>query len=231
MCEGGEKNEIVVHGDKIVNPLMVQNEKVRLRDKFGNVENPPEVILRADANITRAWNLFTDELKLQYLKLLAQYGNKSKCAKAMGIAPSTVRLHKRNDEEFAEALELSMEIFRDSIEEAIVDRAIHGWDEPVYSQRLGIKIGTIRRFDNRLLELLAKRHIPAFREKQQLDIQVGGGVLLIPQTAESSDEWEKKHNLDVKDTHNLDVKEAKVIDVEVRKEKKNGATVEDKSTD
>jgi len=199
-----ENNSVATQDDlRTPNPLF-PDEKVRLRDKYGEVKIPIEIELRTKNNIKRKWVKFTDEMKMQYIHLLAKYGNKSKAAMALGISPSTTRKAKRDDEEFSEAVDVAMEIYRDTLEETITDRAVHGWDEPVFSQRLGTQIGTIKRFDNRLLELLAKRHIPAFREKQQLDVQIGGGVLLIPQKTDTPEKWEQKHK-DLEGARHVDI--------------------------
>lgn len=197
------------------NPL-IPEEPLRLRETDGTI-HPPELVLRPmeeaalleaetvnqDGNLRQRPHhtntIFTDELKQRYIVLLSQYGIKYKCAKGVGVSPVTVRLHVRKDEEFSEACDIAMEIWRDSLEETVVDRAVHGWDEPVFSQKLGTQIGTIKKFDNRLLELLVKRHIPAFREKQQVDVNITGGVLVAPAASPSGQDWEKKHRGDVID--------------------------------
>jgi predicted HTH domain antitoxin len=181
---------------------LIPDEPVRLRETDGHV-HPPKIELRPDPaalGLTdeEAKHLvdggknnphvrFTDELKSRFVELLASYGVKHKCAKAVGVCAYTVTLHEKKDQEFAEAVELAMEVFRDSIEETIIDRAIHGWREPMVSA--GHIVGYVTKFDNRLLELLAKRHIHAYRDKQQLDVNVSGGVLVAPAPAQSVEEW------------------------------------------
>jgi len=50
------------------------------------------------------------------------------------------------------------------------ERAVEGWDEPVYQR--GAQVGSIRRFDNRLLEFLLKADNPGkYREQSQVNIQ------------------------------------------------------------
>ena len=197
------------------NPL-IPDEPLRLRETDGSI-HPPKIALRpseerglleAEAT-TQAGDVrqrphptnvkFTDDLKKRYVLLLSQYGIKYKCAKGVGVSPVTTRLHEREDEEFAEACEFALDIFRASLEETVIDRAVHGWDEPVFSQKLGTQIGVIKKFDNRLLELLVKRHIPAFREKQQVDINITGGVLVAPSGPQKAEDWEKKHRGDIID--------------------------------
>ncbi len=190
------------------NPL-IPTEPHRLREPSGQITPPPielrplsedekQALLEAPTEQgapKRKQKMhidFTDELKVKFINLYAQYGVKFKCAKACGITPYAVTRHEKTDPDFKEAVEWARLVFCDSIEETIIDRAIHGWDEPVYSQRLGTQIGSIRRFDNKLLELLAKRHIAAFRDKQQVDVNVTGGVLVAPSSPAEPQEWANK---------------------------------------
>lgn len=51
----------------------------------------------------------------------------------------------------------------------------------------------IRKYSDRLLELEAKRVDPAYRDKGQLDVNVGGGILVVPGMAASDEEWRAKY--------------------------------------
>lgn len=192
---------------------LVPDEPHRLRTRDGRAHIPSDIIhfreqaqleegLKLDDAVTtelrprkqhqKAKLRFTDDRKVQFLALLAEYGIKSKVCRAMNISTFVIYEHAKKDPEFAEAMERAMEYFTGQVEEAIFDRAVHGWEEPVFSQKLGRQIGTIRKFDNRLLELLAKRLMPAYREKQQVEHNVSGGVLLVPDRPREQD-WSEKH--------------------------------------
>lgn len=77
-----------------------------------------------------------------------------------------------------ELVEMAHEFYREKISHVIHDRAVDGWEEPVYYQ--GECIGHVQKYSDRLLELQAKRHCPEYRDKSQVDHNVTGGVLLIP---------------------------------------------------
>lgn len=210
------------------NPL-IPAEEHRLRESDGAVRGPT-IELRPDPvpallndGLTAGGQVsvgpmtdvprlpFSDDRKVRYVELLARYGLKSKVAKAIGTTIQTVNYHEKHDPDFAEATSWAMDVFRDSIEEVIQDRAIHGWKEPVFSQRLGCQIGEIHRFDNKLLELLAKRHIPAYRDKQQVDHTVTGGVLIGVDQAPSPEDWEQKHKRLAEESR----EQPEVVDAEV----------------
>lgn len=175
---------------------LIPDEPHRLRERDGQV-HPPKIKLRPhEAEILKdaqPHNEFTDERKQRFIELLMSYGVKHKCAKAVGICPYTFNLHMKKDPEFAEAVNLALEVFRDTLEEVIIDRAVHGWVEPLTSG--GMVVGYVKKFDNRLLELLLKRHIPEFRDKQQIDMKVSGGVLVAPQRPVDADTWRAQHEL------------------------------------
>jgi len=63
------------------------------------------------------------------------------------------------------------------VSRAVHNRAIDGWLEPVFYK--GELIGYIRKFSDRMLELQAKRYIPAYRDKAAVDLSVAGGVLVV----------------------------------------------------
>lgn len=111
-------------------------------------------------------------------------------AEACGLSYSTILRLRKQDEEFKEMCEEMMQSYRESLERACHNRAVDGWDEPVFSQRLGTQIGTIRKFDSRLLELMLKRHIPEYREKYEGEIKITGGVLVAPISPASAADFE-----------------------------------------
>lgn len=206
--EGLEDVETALEPRERGSAALIPDEEHRLREKDGTVM-PAELQLtreeKAALDDDRNWKghlmqraqkphvQFTDEKKVRFCELLARYGVKHKCAKAVGVSAYTVTRHEQQDQDFKEAVALAVETFADMVEETVIDRAVHGWDEPVYSQKLGIRIGTIRKFDNRLLEMLLKRHRPQYRDKQQMDVNVSGGVLVAPALPPSTDEWRERH--------------------------------------
>lgn len=128
----------------------------------------------------------------QFLQNLAKTGLWYESAESCGLSYATIRRLRKQDEEFKEMCEEMMQSYRESLERECHRRAVEGWDEPVFSQKLGTQIGVIRKFDPRLLELMLKRHIPEYREKFEGEIKVSGGVLVAPVSAVSNEDWEKK---------------------------------------
>ena len=108
--------------------------------------------------------------------------------RAAGISPSTVRNHLKTDPLLNAAYEEAMADFKESIEMEAYRRAVLGWDEEVYQQ--GEFVGTMRKFDSRMLELYLKRHIPEYKEKFEVAHHAIGGTLAVP-IKQSEEEWLK----------------------------------------
>jgi hypothetical protein len=79
-----------------------------------------------------------------------------------------------------------MNDFKEGIEVEIYRRAVFGWEEEVYQQ--GEFAGTMRKFDSRLLEMLAKRHIPEFKERFEVEHHLPPGTLAVPMK-QTKEEW------------------------------------------
>ena len=132
--------------------------------------------------------LFDADRKARFLACLRVTGQLQKSAQECGISVTTVRRHMKDDKEFNAAYDEAYGDFKEAIEAEIMRRAIYGWDEPVFQQ--GELAGTVRKFDSRLLELMAKRHIPAFKEKHIVEHTAGPGLLAVPML-QTGTEWAK----------------------------------------
>lgn len=131
---------------------------------------------------------FDDPAKEIFLDEFAKHGRRKHAADAAGVSLHTVREHIKNDPEFSKAYDNAVDAYRDQfVEHAIGDLATNGVavmaatkDGDVYEAR--------RDYPIRLIELELKRIDPAYREKQELDITSGGGVLVVP-AAMTPAEW------------------------------------------
>ncbi len=133
---------------------------------------------------------FTDAVKNRFLELVAEHGPCiAKHARAVDVSPETVRVHRRDDSDFAEAFEVATGVYRGRLEEEILRRGVDGWDEPIFYK--GAQVGVIRRFDSGLLLAHARRHIPEYRDKLDVNAHVTGGILVVSDPM-PSDEWEKR---------------------------------------
>jgi len=130
--------------------------------------------------------VFDTERKIHFLRQVAVTGALQKSARKSGVSPSTVKAHLVSDPAFQAAYEEALDDFKEVIEGEVYRRAIVGWEEEIYQQ--GEFVGTVRKFDQKLLEMLAKKFMPEYREKHEVTHNVAPGVLAVP-VRQSESEW------------------------------------------
>lgn len=117
-------------------------------------------------------------------------------AAAAGVSVETIRQHRKTDEVFEEAMEAARGEFCASLEMEAHRRAFVGVLEPVIG-RVGKDedgvITYVRKYSDRLTEMLLKRHMPEqYVERMQIDQQVSGGVLVVGRSM-TLDQWEQAY--------------------------------------
>lgn len=138
-----------------------------------------------------------------FLAELARHGNITAAAAASpnkdsgAVVRATFYDLRKRDPEFKAAWDYAVDMATASVDLELHRRAVEGYDEPVYSQKLGTQIGTIRKYSDRLLLALAKKLDPSYRDGARIDIHNENnlikGVLIVPGPAVSSEEWELRH--------------------------------------
>lgn len=152
-------------------------------------ENPGDRIV--DWYIDHRAFRFDRRAQERFLRALMKHGRFAQACSEAGVAISTMAFHRRRNPDFARAVSDAQEFWKDQIEAEIQRRALEGWDEPVFGGRFKDElVGHVRRYDSALLQLLAKRHIAEYRDKQEVNHNHTGGVLLIPEKSYSVEELE-----------------------------------------
>ncbi len=134
---------------------------------------------------------FTPKRRQTFLTHLRETGLIGESAELACSSYERIRRKRKNDSDFDVEVTAALTAYHDLIETEIHRRAIIGTRKPVFYQ--GTTCGHIREYSDRLLEFHAKRHIPAYREKQSIDMNVAGGVLVVPGVASDSKDWEERH--------------------------------------
>lgn len=123
----------------------------------------------------------------KFLEEYSRTGLLHASAYSAGITPNILAVKRRQSKEFDDEVRHALERFHETLEGEARRRAVEGFDEPVFHK--GMECGAVKRFSDRLLEILLKRHIPEFRDKFQLDATLKGGVLVVPAAAGTVEEW------------------------------------------
>lgn len=133
----------------------------------------------------------TDKKARSMLYALMRTGNVSEACRLAKCNRTAVYQKVRRDEVFAAAFEECKHIGACTLEETAIDRAVNGWDEPVFHD--GEECGTKRKYSPALMIFLLKAHSPE-RYRERYDIQqsgAGGGpiefnIVMDPRAVEES---------------------------------------------
>lgn len=134
----------------------------------------------------------TDDAKFAYVSLVCRTGLITQSALDVGVSIETARNHRNSDEEFGQAVQLALDVYRDSLSKEVHRRGVTGVNQPVFY--MGRKCGVVRKYSDKLLEMHLKRHIPEYRDHLNVDATVTGGVMVIPAGPQSVEDWENQHN-------------------------------------
>lgn len=134
--------------------------------------------------------------RLMFLESLAKTGRILESCKAAGITHETIRVWRRDDEEFADAFADAELEYCEYIEKEIERRAIEGWEEPVFGRDEGkdkgtVEIGKKRKYSDTLLLALTRSRMAKYRDKVEAEITVKGQVLAIPIAALNEEMFDK----------------------------------------
>jgi hypothetical protein len=136
-------------------------ESVKTGDLVAHIEQSlaeaPDVAIERSIGKEKIANKI---LKHCFLRALGRYGTVTKAqeevAAEFGVLPSRLRISRwvRKDERFRKLFVLASEEYADRLEEAARERAVEGWEEPVYQR--GELVGSVRKYSDPLLQMLLK---------------------------------------------------------------------------
>jgi hypothetical protein len=126
------------------------------------------------------------EAQAAFLDAYEHTANVLKAAEVAGVDRTLVYYWLEHDAEFLFAYNLADSAANMHIEAEIHRRAIEGWEEPLVSA--GKRVGTVRKYSDTLLIFYAKKRMPSYREKQQLDVTSYAAVQRDPALQSLTDE-------------------------------------------
>lgn len=134
---------------------------------------------------------FNEKEKGIFLDEYRKWGRMGESAAAAGVSTQTVRKALEEDDDFAEAMLICENEYKDKLIGHHQDLVFNGQLKKTYD-RNGNLVSEERIYPIRLIELELKKHDQGYREKQEVAVNHTGGVLLAPSEAGSVDDWEKR---------------------------------------
>jgi len=134
---------------------------------------------------------FNDKAKGVFLEEYRKWGRMGESAAAAGVSTQCVRAHIESDEEFGNALVMAEEEYREKLIGHHQDLVFNGTQRESFD-RNGQLVSTETIYPIRLIELELKKHDSGYRDKQEVQVNHTGGVLVAPAEMASIDDWEKR---------------------------------------
>ena len=92
-----------------------------------------------------------------------------------------------------------MRYYADSLTDEMHRRGVEGIQKAVFHEGKRVDKGNVLQYDSVLLQMLVKRHCPEFRERNVLDMNVSGGVLVVNAPDTDPEKWKARFNKDETD--------------------------------
>ena len=134
---------------------------------------------------------FGDAEKGIFLETYRKWGRMGEAAAVAGVSTQTVRNAIDEDEDFADALMMAEEEYREKLIGHHQDLVFNGTIKKSFD-RNGNVVSEETIYPIRLIELELKKHDPGYREKQEISHKHSGGVLIAPAEMGTIDDWEAK---------------------------------------
>ena len=132
-----------------------------------------------------------DVQKEVFLYWFARTNRKTHSAHAAGVCWQTVLNHMKADPEFEEQFKQAQHQYQDRLEQIAREVAQEGILEPIIGGKSKDKVVAHRRvIATNILAMQMKRANPEYKERQEIDLNHKGGVLLVPGGMDM-DEWIK----------------------------------------
>lgn len=100
-----------------------------------------------------------------FLEGLRTHGCITLAAKTAGISREAAYWRRGKNPVYAAAWAEALELAADRLEMEARRRAVDGWDEPIFHQ--GLQVGVVRKYSDRLLEVLLRGAREKFRTSRQ----------------------------------------------------------------
>lgn len=134
---------------------------------------------------------FGDAEKGIFLDEYRKWGRMGESAAQAGVSTQAVRYHMSVDEDFALAVLMAEEEYKDKLVAHHQDLVFNGQEKRIFD-RQGKLVSTERVYPIRLIEIELKKHDEGYRDKREVEMKHTGGVLVAPAETASIDDWEKR---------------------------------------
>lgn len=134
---------------------------------------------------------FDDEKKAMFLDEFRKWGRMGEAAGVASVSPQCVRKAMEDDEEFAQAVLIAEEAYKDKLIRHHQSLVFNGTVKETYDRNGGV-VSRETIYPQRLIELELKANDERYRDKVETKVTIQRGVMVAPAEVESVDDWEKR---------------------------------------
>lgn len=154
----------------------------------------------------------------KFLEAYRECGIIVKAALAANLSYSSIANLRKSDPEFEAEMEQAKQLWiAEKLDAPLREIGIDGIKEPIFSPKTGQLLGHKRVVHAQVTLAYARKFDPAYRDKQELDVNHTGGVLVVTAPARDIADW--------KDRFGSGKRHDEVIDAEVLPEKGGKDTI------
>ncbi|MCK5131714.1 MAG: hypothetical protein KAR40_06125 [Candidatus Sabulitectum sp.] len=172
----------------------VAGHVAEMQEEQQNIDFQPYDLQYVESIMPPDWDknrhAYNNQLLVDVLNSVATTGSRHQASLCNGAQTHHIGRLMKDYPGLDEAIEDAKARYRELVRRTVHKRGVLGWIEPVYQG--GAVVGFKQKFSERALEMQAKRIDPEYRDKSEVDVNVGGSVLIIGQPSESKDEWLEK---------------------------------------
>lgn len=131
---------------------------------------------------------FDDTMAAKFLEFYSRSGRKADAAMYAGVSLMTINRWENENQLFRDLTDEAHQVYLAMLENEALRRGVEGVLEPIVAGKDPEIVTYVRKFSDKLLEMLLKKADPAgYGNKEGVSVQIATGVLVAPQqlTAEN----------------------------------------------
>lgn len=157
-----------------------------------------------------------------YLDNLRTCGVIVKSALAVNLSYSSIAHLRKVDPEFAAEEEQAKQLWiAEKLDAPLREIGIEGIMKPIFSPKTGLLLGHERVIHSQVTLAYARKFDPAYSDKQEVDVNHSGGVLVVTAPAPNAINWKERFG---SGNHHKDVIDAETVPAKLI-EKEGGGTI------
>lgn len=140
-----------------------------------------------------AYGRVTTESIAKFLEAYRECGIIVKAALAANLSYSSIANLRKTDPDFEAEMEQAKQMWiAEKLDAPLREIGIDGIKEPIFSPKTGQLLGHKRVIHAQVTLAYARKFDPAYRDKQELDVNHTGGVLVVTAPARDVTDWKER---------------------------------------